>query len=561
MVGRYQVLRVLGQGGMATVYLARQTGIERPVALKELAVLLAGDENWARRFLREARLAGSLSHPSIVTVHEYFEHDGVPYLSMEYLERGSLRGFMGELSLGKVAGVLEGVLAGLAHAESHGIVHRDLKPENLMVTSEGGIKIADFGISRAYGKSAPAEFKTQTGVIAGTPAYMAPEQAMAKELGPWTDLYSLGVIAYELLVDRVPFHAESDVVLLLKHVNEPPPPLLSVKPDLDPSIVAWVERLLEKDEARRPQTAAEAWGELEEIVPSILGPMWRRHARLLSPRGDEGAKPLTPAVFEKRTTGSQPSAIADASPDTPAAETALEQPEKRPGAAVGRILGKRTLALAAVVLALAVAGVVAGLLALGGGGGAGPVSLAWRFQTGGMESSSPLVTGNRVVLGSQNRNVHAVDAALGRQIWETETGRIVFSTPAAASGLVYIGSEDRNVYALRLGTGREVWRFQTGGQVHSSPAVAKRTVYVGSDDGKVYAIDSATGKKRWQFETARPIESSPAVAGTTVYVGGRDTYFYAIDAATGKERWRFKTGSEIWSSPGVGGGTVFVGSP
>src|SRR5207247_8002249 len=126
-VGRYEIIEELGRGGMAIVYLARQTDLDRLVALKELSAFHASDPAFARRFLRESRLAGSLSHPNIVTVHEYFEHEGTPYIAMEYIERGSLRPYIGKLSLAQVVGVIEGLLAGLAHAETRGIVHRDMK--------------------------------------------------------------------------------------------------------------------------------------------------------------------------------------------------------------------------------------------------------------------------------------------------------------------------------------------------------------------------------------------------------------------------------------------------
>src|SRR3954462_10779337 len=144
-VGRYEILRELGRGGMALVYLARQTDLDRFVALKELGAFHASDASFAQRFLRESRVAGSLSHPNIVTVHDYFEHEGTPYIAMEYVSGGTLRPHVDHMSLAETAGVLEGVLAGLEHAEGQGIVHRDLKPENLMVTADGRVKIADFG--------------------------------------------------------------------------------------------------------------------------------------------------------------------------------------------------------------------------------------------------------------------------------------------------------------------------------------------------------------------------------------------------------------------------------
>ena len=305
-VGRYEILREVGRGGMAMVYLARQTDLDRFVALKELGAFHASDPSFAQRFLRESRVAGSLSHPNIVTVHDYFEHEGTPYIAMEYIERGSLRPYVGRMTLAQIGGVLEGLLAGLTHAESHGIVHRDLKPENLMVTADGRIKIADFGIAKATTKMQTGAFLTATGTTVGTPTYMAPEQAMAQEIGPWTDLYSVGCMAFELFTGRVPFHdSDAPMAILLRHVNEPIPPVKSIRPEVDQRISDWIEKLLVKEPEKRTQNAQEAWDEFEEILLALLGPRWRREARLVEKAAEEdGAKPLTPAPFQGTSVGS-----------------------------------------------------------------------------------------------------------------------------------------------------------------------------------------------------------------------------------------------------------------
>ena len=188
-------------------------------------------------------MAGSLSHPNIVTVHDYFEHDGTPYIAMEYVERGSLRPYVGRMNMAQIGGVLEGLLAGLTHAESHGIVHRDLKPENLMVTADGRVKIADFGIAKATTKMQTGAFLTATGTTVGTPTYMAPEQAMAQDIGPWTDLYSVGCMAFEMFTGNVPFHdSDAPMAILLRHVNEPIAAVKSIRPEVDQRISDWVER-------------------------------------------------------------------------------------------------------------------------------------------------------------------------------------------------------------------------------------------------------------------------------------------------------------------------------
>src|ERR1700754_3611234 len=300
-VGRYEILREVGRGGMAVVYLARQSDLDRFVALKELGAFGSSDPSFAQRFLRESRVAGSLSHPNSVTVHDYFEHERTPYIAMEYIERGSLRPYVGRMNMAQIGGVLEGLLAGLTHAETHDIVHRDLKPENLMVTADGRVKIADFGIAKATTKMQTGAFLTATGTTVGTPTYMAPEQAMAQDIGPWTDLYSVGCMAFELFTGRVPFHdSDAPMAILLRHVNEPIPSLKSIDPSVDQRISDWVDAMLVKDPGTRTQSANEAWDEFEEIIISLLGPRWRRGARLSPARTEQvdTPKPLTPAPFE-----------------------------------------------------------------------------------------------------------------------------------------------------------------------------------------------------------------------------------------------------------------------
>src|SRR5215216_2817869 len=198
---------MLARGGMAVVYLVRQPALDREVVLKRLDLVDGNDPAMAQRFVREAQLAATLDHPNVVTLFDFFEHDGVPYIAMEYVAGGSLRALVGSLELPQVCGVVEGVLAGLGHAERHGIAHRDLKPENVLLTARGNVKIADFGIARAY--NALSRRPTITGKAVGTPAYRSPEQARNEPIGPSTDLDALGAIVFELLAARPPFDADT----------------------------------------------------------------------------------------------------------------------------------------------------------------------------------------------------------------------------------------------------------------------------------------------------------------------------------------------------------------
>jgi hypothetical protein len=322
-VGRYDLLEVIGRGGAAVVYLAEQRDLRRNVALKELAPFHGGDTTFAERFVEESRMAGAMNHAHVVTVHEFFEDGGVPYIAMEHVPHGSLRQYVGKLSLAQVAGVLEGVLAGLSHGEGHGVVHRDLKPENLLVASDGRVKIADFGVARAYNKAATRVVVTVEGTTIGTPAYMSPEQALGTDLTAATDLYSLGVVAWELLTGTVPFEEnDTPVAVLYRHVHEPVPSVRTVVPSVDEGIAAWLARMLAKRPQDRFQSADAAWVELEDVVLELLGPRWRRQARLVLEEGGHGEGTLTPAEF--RAAG-----LPAAAPERPA----KPEPEPEPATA------------------------------------------------------------------------------------------------------------------------------------------------------------------------------------------------------------------------------------
>ncbi|HEX3975907.1 MAG TPA: serine/threonine-protein kinase [Solirubrobacteraceae bacterium] len=316
-VGRFDLLEVIGRGGAAVVYLALQRDLQRHVALKELAPFHLADTSFAERFVEESRLAGSMNHANIVTVHEFFEDGSVPYIAMEYLPHGSLRQYIGRLSMAQIAGVLEGVLAGLSHGEAHQIVHRDLKPENLLVALDGRVKIADFGVARAYSKASTRAVVTVAGTTIGTPAYMSPEQALGTDLTPATDLYSLGVVAWELLTGQVPFdETDTPVAVLYRHVHEPVPSVRSVAPDVDEGIAEWLEKMLAKRPEDRFQSADEAWVALEDVVLDLLGPRWRREARLrLDDETSRAKRTLTPASFRSVTVDTPSSETGEASGD------------------------------------------------------------------------------------------------------------------------------------------------------------------------------------------------------------------------------------------------------
>lgn len=332
---------------MGVVYLARQAALDRDVALKRLD--FDRDPLLAQRFVSEAHLAAALDHPNVVTVLDFFEYDGVPYIAMEYVAGGSLRPFVGRLALPQVFRVLEGVLTGLGHAEERGVAHRDLKPENILLTPRGGVKIADFGIARAY--DAITAQLTSTGSAVGTPAYMAPEQAQNQPLGPYTDVYAVGVIAYELLAGRQPFEGSTPVAVLYQHVHRPPPPLADIAPDVPPRVREWVSWLLAKEPSTRPASATVAWEALEEIAVDRLGPYWRRAGGIAAPPSPE--PPSAAADDDDGHAGALAVASTTADSPPPAAPAAVDPPHPRSRAGAPDGFPRRRIAAALAVVATA----------------------------------------------------------------------------------------------------------------------------------------------------------------------------------------------------------------
>jgi serine/threonine-protein kinase len=250
--GRYLIERPLGHGGMATVYLAHDEELHRPVAVKLLAENLAGDAAFRERFLREARLAARLSHPNVVSVYDAGEtEDGRPYIVMEYVPGSTLAG-LGPIAPGEAIELAAQACRGLAHAHAAGLVHRDVKPQNLLLREDGMVKVADFGIARAAETTA----LTQIGTVLGTAAYLSPEQALGEEVTAAADVYSLGAVLYELFTGRPPYEFESLADLAAKQSGGEIVPVGELAPGVPPRVEDAVMRSLARNPAYRPASAA-----------------------------------------------------------------------------------------------------------------------------------------------------------------------------------------------------------------------------------------------------------------------------------------------------------------
>ena len=293
-LGRYEIISELGQGAMGIVYKATDPLIDRVVAIKTINLSAAQEEKeeYEARFYQEARAAGRLSHPNIVTVFDVGKSGDIAYIAMEFLQGQELRDILLEakrMPVERVVDIVTQVAQGLAYAHEHGIVHRDVKPSNIMVVRDGHVKITDFGIARM----ASSSVRTQTGMVLGSPKYMSPEQVMGKLTDQRSDIFSLGVMLYEMLTGQPPFAGENVNAVMYQTLNAVPPPPTSVNPEVPGMLNFIVAKALAKVLDDRYANAADFANDLR----ACRGTMLRSGARAESaPQAAAAASNLTDAL-------------------------------------------------------------------------------------------------------------------------------------------------------------------------------------------------------------------------------------------------------------------------
>jgi serine/threonine-protein kinase len=273
-LGRYAIQSELGRGAMGVVYKATDTALERTVAVKTVNMALERDgaEKYEARFYQEARAAGSLNHPNIVTVYDVGKEGNVAYMAMEFIQGAELRSLLSEgrpLPVSQAVSVASQVAEGLAYAHEHGVVHRDIKPANIMVLADGPVKITDFGIARMRANN---DELTQSGMMLGSPKYMSPEQVIGKRADHRSDIFSLGVILYEMLSGNAPFSGENVTALMYQIVNFAPPAPSAVNPAVPELLNFIVAKMLAKPLEERYQSAQELANDLRNCERQISTP-------------------------------------------------------------------------------------------------------------------------------------------------------------------------------------------------------------------------------------------------------------------------------------------------
>ena len=601
--GRYQILGVLGAGGMGSVYQARDMhfpNVSKLVAIKEL-LNLASDprlrEMIVKNFEREANLLATLNHPSIPETHDTFTHQDRSYLVQEFIDGKDLEallteapGFLPESQIVEWAIQLCDVLTYLHEHKPEPIVFRDLKPANVMIDHHGHVRLIDFGIAKGFQVG-------QKGTMIGTEGYCPPEQYRG-EAGPAGDIYSMGATLHHLVTKKDPR-------------LEPPfsfgeRPARNINPAVSEALDVIMNRALAYSPADRFPSAAAMKDALitvrnGEVVPaptaSVADPPSGQTNVMPLANVRSNVVPLWTFKCEDEVRG-QP-LVAGGLVYVGAYDHNLYAVSRADGKFAWKYAAEAGFAASpifegATIFVGAEDGKLYAITAETG-------RQLWSYTTGNSIRCTARAAHGHVFVGSDDAHMHAVNSQNGRPAWRFEAiaairsrpavlekeGRVLFgcesgefycidfsgtlkwrfrckravtSSPALAEGLVIVGCSDWNVYAMEASSGWTVWKTRTEKPIVSSPVLTDKFVYIGSADGNLYSLDLRSGKVAWKFETGDQVASSPALYNNSLYFGSVDGHVYCVAAANGKLRWQFKTEGAVISSPTVIDDVVYVGS-
>ena len=564
--GRYEVQRVIGQGGMSTVYAARDlrfSHVERLCAVKEMFVREPNDHHRVSQisnFEREAALLATLSHPAIPKIYDYFSCGGLVYLVLEFIEGTDLERWLSrsdepvaESTLIDWSLQILDVLSYLHEHQPDPIVFRDLKPSNVMLRADGAITLIDFGIARTFQP-------LQRGTMIGTEGYAPPEQYRGTA-EPRGDIYALGATLHHLSTRMDPR-------------SEPPftfdqRPVRTLNETLSEAFEQVVRRATAYALADRFPSAAAMAQALSEIQatadesPRTGIPVYRPPAATRAPISlpaiTTGPVAATERVLWTVQTGDEVRGTAAISGerafigsyDQHLYALALSDGGIAWRFRANRGIIARPLMLEGLVIVGAEDHVVYGLRADTG-------RLAWSFRTAMPVRSSAAAYRDALVVGSDDGYCYCIDARQGNLLWRQRAWGPVRSSPLVADDLVFVGSDDGSVHCVSAIDGRPRWRSPLGSPVLSSPAIGSEVVVVGGTDGVVYGLDAHTGARRWTLETQGPLIASPRLIGDLAIIGSTDGALYAISALDGRQRWKQQVANQITASAVIQGGRAYV---
>ena len=501
-LGKYEIRGRLGQGAFAEVLLGWHPVLKAPRALK---VPFDQSPVTTERLAAEARTQAQLIHPNICLVYDTDEDDDTFFLIMEYAAGGSLRRLLkeGPVEPAQAVAWMGQAAEALKYAHERGVIHRDLKPDNLLLSAEGAIKVADFGLARILQPT--EEARTQ----AGTVPYMAPEHLKGQATF-LSDLWSLGVVFYEMLEGSPPFRAESQWELASRIMSSDPEPLGNARADYTPELWSCLRRLLERDPAHRTPSAEALADEL---------------------RGIERLLAEAPRLRAGHRSGAD--ALGEATPSQEATVVAYDWPQGRGGP-------RRTGSVAPALLL--------------------PLQLAWRAELGSPVVASPVVCHGLVLVGTTAGELVLVEEAWGREVARLPLGGSLPASAAVLDGKAYVGGYGGRLYAVDFMDRSVEWEAEVGSPVLATPAAAQEALFVPLLDGRLVRLNRAGGAVSATFTARGALASSPLLVDDLVLVGSRDHYLYALDQEDLSERWRWQAGGWIDGAAAADDGLVVVGS-
>jgi serine/threonine protein kinase len=589
--GHYTVTQEIGVGGMGVVYLCKDEMLLRDVAIKMLLPELMKDKSSFEVFRQEARLAAQLEHPNIVTVFDIGVEDrqnkSHHYVVMEYLPGGNLESRVcdGPMPTEHCLSWMKQLASGLTFAHKRGVVHQDIKADNIFITNEGDLKIGDFGLARLLVSRAHLN-AVNKGM--GTPAYMSPELCRGDSQDHRSDIYSLGVLFFEMATGKLPFRAKGMIEMAMKHSIAPIPSARRVNPLVPEILDKLIRRMMAKAPEERFQNTSEVLTILDDLIFELRVARLGIGNRPFMRSGPVNSQASQSAAVETSTyllalpenaiqrtqkpTEAKPKASSkEEESNSKQAVHAIEKSKKPKDSADKATIATHAPKIQAalkpafdlkwsfkckgpigwtsgpvldrdekVVYVSSTDGRLYAINALDG-------TLIWACDTHGPILSSPLLCNDKLIQTNALGHVFAISTKDGKTEWQVSTGEKLVSTPVFHKDLLIVPSLTGKLLALDIGQGRRKWQFDAGGPIVCSAQRHEELVLFGTRTNKFHAVSIDNGLQVWSYKTDGPIVASPTASVDSVYFGSQAGTFYALEADTGSLIWEYPTNGAIVS--------------
>lgn len=587
--GHYTVVKELGVGGMGVVYQCRDEFLQRDVAIKILRPELMADPKNLDVFKEEARLVAHLEHPNVVTIfdigEETKEKTRYHYLAMEYLPGGNLANYVQQssLPLEQALNWMKQLANGLYYAHKKDVVHQDIKADNIFITTEGDVKIGDFGLARLMANKI---YVNPTIKGMGTPAYMSPELCRGEQQDLRSDIYSMGVLFFEILTGQLPYRANGMVEMAMKHTSHPIPSPRQHNTQIPPAVEKMIMKMMEKMPEDRYQSLFDVIGIIDDIAfqqrvmrmgfkkVDTIPPQTASPAKSMSDKKQESIPVFQAPPVAKP--GEKTAGVKD--PNRESIKLPQEiGPVRRPSMEVN--LNPRTSGSAIRISQ----GLLPTLDELWKHQTQGPIgwhsrpivnledqnvqnvyitstdgsayrfdledgNLNWKHDSGSCYMSSPSLKDTEVVLATVEGHVQLIDTRKKKLRWQRKFSEGVVGNPVIIGKKVLLANKQGDVYCLNRADGATLWSYSTKAPIVGNLAVSNDLIFAGTRNGKITCIDTKTGSKRWSTELEGSIVATPATSIDSLYVGSQSGMFYALAIETGQILWEYQTSKEIVSS-------------